>query len=131
MKNIIKKPINQVVLYVKDVEKSAEFYKELLNTQILKSYPGFSLLALNDYTYLGLQAKDSITPISQEYVGGVELCLSNVNNEEVDEIYNIWKGKNVKILLEPTMLDFGYNCVAEDLDGYRIRICATDTSSFE
>ena len=42
---------------------------------------------------------------------------------------NQWKKLNLKIELEPQMLDFGYTFVANDPDGHRLRVCVTDTSN--
>ncbi len=36
----------------------------------------------------------------------------------------------IPMVLEPTVLEFGYTFVATDPDGHRLRVCATDTSSF-
>ena len=122
---------NSVIVYVKDVDISREFYTKILGRQPVKTYPGFAVFLLNDNFILGLQEADKITPKAPKHYGGFELSFSDVTKNEVDEIYSAWKELNVNIELEPQMLDFGYTFVGNDPDGHRLRVCATDTSKFE
>ena len=121
---------NSVILYVSDVEASTAFYREILGHGSIKTYPGFSVFTLSDEMTLGLQAADEIEPAAEPYVGGTELSLSNVERADVDRLHAQWKALGIPMVLEPTVLEFGYTFVATDPDGHRLRVCATDTSSF-
>ena len=121
---------NSVILYVSDVEVSTAFYREILGHGPIKTYPGFSVFTLSDEMTLGLQAADEIEPAAEPYVGGTELSLSNVERADVDRLHAQWKALGIPMVLEPTVLEFGYTFVATDPDGHRLRVCATDTSSF-
>ena len=121
---------NSIILYVSDVEVSTTFYREILGHGPIKTYPGFSVFALSDDVTLGLQAADEIEPAAEPYVGGTELSLSNVKHADVDRLHAQWKALGIPMVLEPTVLEFGYTFVATDPDGHRLRVCATDTSSF-
>lgn len=120
---------NSIILYVSDVEKSTRFYTRLLNAEPVEQYSEFSVFALSDDMVLGLQAKSGIDPAPQPYIGGTEICMSDVSNREVDEIFCKWSELDVKIIMKPAMLDFGYTFVATDPDGHRLRVCATDTTN--
>ena len=121
---------NSVILYVSDVEASTTFYHRILGHEPIKTYPGFSVFALSDNVTLGLQAADEIEPAAEPYVGESELSLSDVEHVDVDRLYAQWKALGIPMILEPTVLEFGYTFVATDPDGHRLRVCATDTSGF-
>ena len=121
---------NSVILYVSDVEASTTFYSRILGHEPIKTYPGFSVFALSDDVTLGLQAADEIEPAAEPCVGGSELSLSDVEHIDVDRLYAHWKALGIPMILEPTVLEFGYTFVATDPDGHRLRVCATDTSGF-
>ena len=121
---------NSVILYVSDVEASTAFYRRILGHEPIETYPGFSVFKLSDDMTLGLQAADEIEPVAEPYVGGAELSLSNVEHADVDRLHAQWEMLSIPMVLEPTVLEFGYTFVATDPDGHRLRVCATDTSSF-
>lgn len=122
---------NSIILYVSDVEKSTRFYTRLLNTEPVEQYSEFSVFALSDDMILGLQAKSGIDPAPQPHIGGTEICMSDISNREVDEIFRKWSELGVEIIMKPAMLDFGYTFVATDPDGHRLRVCATDTTNID
>ena len=122
---------NSVILYVSDVKASTGFYRKILGFGPVETYPGFSVFSLSDGMTLGLQAADQIEPAAEPYIGGGELSLSNVESADVvDRLYAQWKALGIPMILAPTVLEFGYTFVAADPDGHRLRVCATDTSSF-
>lgn len=122
---------NSVILYVSDVKASTGFYRKILGSGPVETYPGFSVFSLSDGMTLGLQAADQIEPAAEPHIGGGELSLSNVESADVvDRLYARWKALGISMVLEPTTLEFGYTFVAADPDGHRLRVCATDTSSF-
>ncbi|EPL8093990.1 VOC family protein [Morganella morganii] len=122
---------NSIILYVSDVEKSTRFYTRLLNTEPVEQYSEFSVFALSDDMILGLQAKSGIDPAPQPHIGGTEICMSDISNREVDEIFRKWNELGAEIIMKPAMLDFDYTFVATDPDGHRLRVCATDTTNID
>ena len=122
---------NSIILYVSDVEKSTRFYTRLLNAEPVEQYSEFSVFALSDDMILGLQAKSGIDPAPQPHIGGTEICMSDISNREVDEIFRKWSELDPKIIMKPAILDFGYTFVATDPDGHRLRVCATDTTNID
>ncbi|WP_034472254.1 VOC family protein [Actinomyces johnsonii] len=121
---------NSVILYTSDVEASTAFYRGILGHGPIETYPGFSVFKLSDDLTLGLQAADEIEPAAEPYVGGGELSLSDVDRADVDRLHARWRALGIPMLMEPALLEFGYTFVATDPDGHRLRVCATDTSSF-
>ena len=122
---------NSIILYVSDVEKSTRFYTRLLNAEPVEQYSEFSVFTLSDDMILGLQAKSGIDPEPQPHIGGTEICMSDVSNREVDDIFRKWSELGVEIIMKPSVLDFGYTFEATDPDGHRLRVCATDTTNIE
>lgn len=122
---------DSIILYVSDVDESTRFYAGLLDAKPIEQYSEFSVFALSDNMILGLQAKSGIDPKPQPQFGGVEICMSDVSHQDVDDIYSKWCDLGVEIIMKPTTLDFGYTFVAIDPDGHRLRICATDTSNID
>lgn len=122
---------NSIILYVSDVEESTRFYTRLLNAEPVEQYSEFSVFALSDDMILGLQAKSGIDPAPQPHIGGTEICMSDISNREIDEIFRKWSELGVEIIMKPAMLDFGYTFVATDPDGHRLRVCATDTTNID
>lgn len=120
---------NSLILYVDDVARSTEFYRDILKSDPIEAFQDFCVFALNDGFVVGLQAKNAIDPRPQPDVGGFELCFSDATTEDVDSLHADWKAKGVEMVLEPTMLEFGYTFVAVDPDGHRLRVCATDTTN--
>ena len=57
--------------------------------------------------------------------------MSGVTDGDVDCLYQAWVKQGVTIVAEPTRLEFGYTFVAQDPDGHRIRVCATDVSHYQ
>lgn len=122
---------NNLILYVQDITLSTQFYQQILQQKPLETFKDFSAFSLDNNFILGLQTKGAITPEADDHLGGLEICMGSVTQEEVNELYKQWKTLNIPILLEPTHLEFGYTFVALDPDGYRLRICATDTSNIQ
>lgn len=122
---------NSIILYVSDIQLSTQFYTTILGQQPIETYEEFSVFTLSECMILGLQTKEGIDPKPNGQVGGFEICLSDVNKQQVEIIYQQWQALQITILLEPTQLEFGYTFVALDPDGHRLRVCATDTTNIQ
>lgn len=120
---------NSIIIYVENVDKSTDFYIKILKSEPIERYLEFSVFALSNDFILGIQAKTGIDPKPQLNFGGFEICMSDISNQDVDDIYEQWCAFGVTFAMKPTQLDFGYTFVALDPDGHRLRVCATDTTN--
>lgn len=111
--------ISYVLLYVKDVPKSQEFYETLLGCKSVESAPTFALFVLPNGLKFGLWKRDEVEPKVSAQSGANEVCIEAGN---VDAVYQEWKQAGVTIAQKPTTMDFGYTFVALDLDGHRVRV---------
>jgi hypothetical protein len=73
---------------------------------------------------LGLWSKHEVEPAAIMTGGGCELGFPVSDVSEVDAIYATCQQKRVKIIQQPTQMDFGYTFVAVDPDEHRLRIYA-------
>lgn len=117
-----------IILYVKDVDASTEFYRLALGKDPVATFEDFAVFALTDDVTIGLQARSGIDPKPAGAPGSVELSMSYASQADVDALHAAWNQLGFSIVLEPTELEFGYTFVATDPDGHRLRVCATDTT---
>ncbi|MEO9229748.1 MAG: drug:proton antiporter, partial [Devosia sp.] len=54
--------------------------------------------------------------------GGAELCVTVEGDEAVQVTRDAWAKLGLKILQEPTKMDFGYTFTAADPDEHRLRV---------
>jgi len=120
---------NLIVLYSRNVEDREAFYQKILRSDPIARFDGFSLFQINDQIQLGIQSESDILPKPDNQQGGFELCMSDVSISDVDKLCDQWKSENLNFILEPQHLEFGYTAVVVDPDGYRVRVCATDTTN--
>lgn len=112
---------NFVILFVDRPQDSAVFYKKILGVDPLEVSPTFAMFALDSGIMLGLWSKHTADPAPATTGGGCELAISLESDQRVDEHFARWSAAGVTILQAPVQLDFGYTCLASDLDGHRIR----------
>ena len=74
---------NSIIIYVKNVDISTDFYTKLFAQEPIETYPGFAVFLLKDEFVLGLQQADEITPKAPKHYGGFELSLSDVTKDEI------------------------------------------------
>lgn len=120
-----------LIIYAESVDVSTDFYRDVLNSNPIERFDGFSVFILSEGITLGIQSKSGITPKPEDSFGGFEISASNADRETVDYLYAEWVKKGVRIEMAPTELDFGYTFVALDPDGHRLRVCATDTTNIK
>lgn len=120
------------ILYVNHPQNSAGFYEELLQQPPLELSPTFGLFKINDGFILGLWSKHTMQPTTTATPGAIELALPKATVHEVDTIYKQWQSlqqKGLVFLSAPQQMEFGYNFIATDPDGHRIRVfCHTSSS---
>lgn len=110
-----------VVLYVRNVAVSAEFYGQVLGAPALEQSPGFAMFALGEGVMLGLWLRADVLPAATVEPGASELCLGLPGDTAVDAAHADWQGRGLPVIEAPTRHDFGYAFTAVDPDGHRVR----------
>lgn len=110
-----------VVLYVDNLLVSSAFYQNLLGIKPEEDSPAFHSLKLSNGMRLGLKAKQSVEPPTNENGNG-ELAFTLDNNREVDELFVKWQEKKINMAQSPTVVPYGYTFLALDPDGNRLRV---------
>jgi predicted lactoylglutathione lyase len=113
-----------ILLYVDDPLKSAAFYSELTGKKPVELQSTFALFVLESKFKLGLWKKGDVQPATDAKIGGSEICFTVESSEEVKRTVADWRKKGLRILQEPTELDFGFTFTALDPDGHRLRVFA-------
>jgi catechol 2,3-dioxygenase-like lactoylglutathione lyase family enzyme len=114
---------NFILAYVADAPKSAALYSKLLNAQPVESSPNWAMFAFSNGLALGLWSRNEVEP-KATLPGGSEIGFPVDSDQAVTETRDAWAGLGLKILQEPTRMDFGYTFTAADLDGHRLRVFA-------
>lgn len=110
-----------VVLYVDNLLVSSAFYQGLLGIKPEEASPTFHSFKLSNGMGLGLKAKHSVEPPTNENGSG-ELAFTLDNNRKVDELFVEWQGKEISMAQSPTVVPYGYTFLALDPDGNRLRV---------
>jgi catechol 2,3-dioxygenase-like lactoylglutathione lyase family enzyme len=112
--------LNYLLLAVRDPLKSAELYTKLLGREPVEKAPTFVLYVLPTGLKIGLWLAEEMEP-KPNAAGGVEISFSEDSKDAVRATYEEWKQLGLKVLQEPTEMDFGFTFVVEDPDGHRLR----------
>jgi len=68
-----------------------------------------------------------VEPAAQATGGGGEVGFALPDQAAVDTLHDQWLDRGATIIQSPTVVDFGYTFVAQDLDGHRLRaFCMSD-----
>ena len=117
--------LNYVLNYVADAQKSAALYARLLNAEPVESSSNFAMFALPNGATLGLWQRDDVEPRAT-LPGGNELGFEVKSDAELLRTRKAWMKLGLRIIQEPTHLDFGYTFTAADPDGHRLRVFRPD-----
>ncbi len=112
--------LNYILLAVRDPLKSAELYTRVLGTEPVEKAPTFVLFVLPTGLKVGLWLAAEVEPAPKS-AGGMEISFTEASEDAVRATHEDWKELGLKIVQEPTRMDFGYTFVAEDPDGHRLR----------
>lgn len=112
--------LNYLLLAVADPGKSAALYTKLLGVEPVENSPTFVLYVLPNGIKIGLWIKAEIEPTPKP-AGGIEISFTEDSKDAVLATYAAWRALGVKIVQEPTNMDFGFTFVIEDPDGHRLR----------
>ena len=113
--------VNFILLYVENVARSADFYSRLLEKPVPESSPNFALLPAAPGLMLGLWRKGDVAPAPLGGPGSAEIAVTVDDDSAVDDLHARWAAHGAPIAQKPRRADFGYNFVALDPDGHRIR----------
>ena len=113
-----------ILLYVEDPLKSAAFYGDLIGKQPVEAQSTFALFVLDSGVKLGFGKRSDVAPATGGTTGGSEICFTVENDQAVQQTRADWSKKGLRILQEPTALDFGFTFTAQDADGHRLRVFA-------
>lgn len=114
-------PFSYVLAYVADTPKSAALYSKLLGLEPVENSANFAMFVLPNGLKLGLWARQDVEP-KATLPGGAELCVTVEGDEAVQVTRDAWAKLGLKILQEPTKMDFGYTFTAADPDEHRLRV---------
>ena len=114
---------NFILAYVADTPKSAALYAQLLGAGPVESSPNFAMFALPGGLSLGLWARHDVEP-KATLPGGIELGFAVESDAVVTLTRDAWAKLGLRILQEPTKMDFGFTFTAADPDGHRLRVFA-------
>ena len=114
-------PFNFVLAYVANAPKSAALYGKILDAKPVESSPNWAMFALPNGVMLGLWGREDVEP-KATLPGGVELGFPVADDTSVTTTRDQWAALGLKIIQEPTRMDFGFTATAADPDGHRLRV---------
>jgi catechol 2,3-dioxygenase-like lactoylglutathione lyase family enzyme len=112
--------LNYLLLAVRNPLESAALYTHLLGCEPVEKSATFVLFVLPTGLKIGFWVAQEIVP-KPAAPGGVELSFSEDSEDAVRRTYDEWRQLGLKVLQEPTHMDFGFTFVVEDPDGHRLR----------
>lgn len=116
-----------ILLYVTDPQASARFYQGLLGKPAIETSPTFAMFPLASGAMLGLWKRDTVAPAATGAPGAGELAFAvEGGRAAVDARHAEWQALGLTLLQSPTALDFGYTFTAQDPDGHRLRVFASE-----
>ena len=114
---------NFILAYVADAPKSAALYEKLLDAKPVEASPNWAMFAFPNGLALGLWSRDEVEPRAT-LPGGSEIGFPVESDAAVQTTRDAWARLGLKILQEPTRMDFGLTFTAADPDGHRLRVFA-------
>lgn len=117
----------EIILYVKDQQKSTDFYQKVLRKQADLNVPGMTEFIVNDFCKLGLMPNDGIAKIitpslpHPDLGNGIPRCELYFIVENLQEEYQNIKNLGAKIISETEERNWGDTAFYfSDLDGHVI-----------
>lgn len=110
--NILK--LNQIVIMAQDTEKSAQFYREILQMNETESYDGMYFFKIGETTVMIHPTEE---PVNTNNGISIEFTVDNVN-ALIEKVQQEGIGKVVQ---EPVDREWGVReAIVEDPDGYQV-----------
>ncbi len=117
---------NYNLLYVDNPQASGAFYARLFGREPIEASPTFVMFRMESGAILGLWSRRTVAPAPEPSVGGSEVGIRVPGQAAVDRTCADWKTHGVRIVQEPTDMDFGRTFVGLDPDGHRVRVFGSD-----
>lgn len=121
----------EIILYVKDQQKSTDFYQKVLRKQADLNVPGMTEFIVNDFCKLGLMPNDGIAKIitpslpHPDLGNGIPRCELYFIVENLQEEHKNIKNLGAKIISEIEERNWGDTAFYfSDLDGHVIAFAA-------
>ncbi len=113
--------LGMVSLYVRDIQKTKEFYADFLGMKVIQQLSGdnFVFLQPASGTAIALQDMSALPAGMQAQPGGIEL---NLEVDDVDAAYREWKEKGVEIVSDVADMGAGRFFQARDTEGYILSV---------
>ena len=111
---------NFILAYVADVPKSVALYSKVLGLKPVENSPNFAMFVQSNGVMIGLWARHDVAPPATA-PGGMEILFAVKSKAEVEALLKDWTALRLKIVQQPTQMDFGYTFTATDPDGHRLR----------
>jgi len=118
------KKIEATALFVKDIEKSKEFYIKKLGMKKTEEEEDFVNLKIgkNNIALLGPKIVKQL--INENITSPGNSCLITAEVDNLDKTYKELKSKGIKFMEKPKMQDWGqYTTYFKDPDGHIWEIC--------
>lgn len=123
-----------LLLYVKNVDKSAGFYRDLLNREPQAAFSTYVAFSLDGGFTLALWSAERAADewASERHKADLalpeggnrfELAFQVKDDKAVEAMLSDWQQRGVEIAQEPKTAVFGRTFVGLDPDGHRIRVC--------
>lgn len=117
----------EIILYVKDQQKSTDFYQKVLRKQADLNAPGMTEFIINDFCKLGLMPNDGIAKIitptlpNPNLGNGIPRCELYFIVENLQKEYQNIKNLDAEIISEIEARNWGDTAFYfSDLDGHVI-----------
>lgn len=115
------------ILVSEDIVKTVRFYVEKLGFKYAEHYDkidNFATLYRDSIELVVVQAKfGKVESNAKRYGAGYDIYIDPDTIEGVDELYQEFLSKGVRVIEEPRKTDYGsYEFVVEDIDGRLIGI---------
>lgn len=120
--------LNLITIYVSDVEKSIEFYKNIFEIEPNFSVPTYASFSMGNGLSFSLWSNKAKDFISEGDGSRFELSIMVSDEIGVLNLYEKWQGLGVVIEQKFHKAVFGPTFVAVDPDGHRVRVCVPDSS---
>lgn len=99
-----------------------DFYAKAFDCEPKLLSPTFASLEFVDNVKITLKQTTDLTPMSNIKGGGTELSMPISDKNTFENLFATWKSKGIEFAQEIEASVFGFNFVAFDPDGHRIRI---------
>lgn len=120
--NTLSNPVyDWTLLAVADPLKSADLYAKIFGVAPADKAQTFSMFVLPSGMKIGLWLKDDVEPKATA-AGGFEMSFTEPDRDAVAARAEAFRKLGLKILQEPTDMDFGFTFTAADPDGHRLRV---------